>query len=212
MPAPWGAGAQARIKGHVHGQQTLNVLHFATNEEILDAGALDTILLELTAALVECVIENLLPAVTNDWTFTGADAKRIFPALSDPVESNAAPGVVGTGGVGYVSFASTLVALRTGIDGRKGRGRMFLPPPPEPDVATSAVDSSFTDAVVLLLTCMAEKFMGTSPTTPWRWGILSRKDLSAVGGTFNTAFRQIVSTSVRPNVSCIRSRKVGQGS
>ena len=41
MPAPWVAGAQGRILGEIHGQQTVNVLNFGTNSAIADQGALD---------------------------------------------------------------------------------------------------------------------------------------------------------------------------
>src|SRR6185436_3832889 len=114
MPAPWVAGAQCRIIGEIHGQQTVNVMHFATNDAILDEGELDTILLALATAMLECVVETLLPAVSSDWKVVQCDARRIYPTPSDPILATADAGSVGELSASSVSFASSLVSVRTG--------------------------------------------------------------------------------------------------
>jgi hypothetical protein len=211
MPAPWVAGAQARIIGNIHGQETVNVMHFATNDTILDEGALDTILLQLAQALLECTIDTLLPAVTQDWTAVRCDAKRIYPAVSDPIIATAPAASVGELGVTSVSFASSLYHVRTGGGGRRGRGRNFLPPAGEAQIVNSAVDAPTLVLITAFLTCLAGKFMGESPTTPWRLGVLSRKNLSEVGGSFDNSFR--IATSLNPVANCavMGTRKVGRG-
>ena len=89
MPPPYVAHAQGRIIGEIHGQTTVNVMHFATHDEIADEGELDTILLALATAILECTIETLLPAVTSDWRAIQCDAKRISDPTSDPVIATA---------------------------------------------------------------------------------------------------------------------------
>jgi len=211
MPAPWVAVAQARIIGEIHGQQTVNVFHFATNAQIADEGALDTLLLALAEAMLECVITTLLPGVTSDWKAIRCDAKRVYPAISDPIVATADAGSVGELSATSVSFASSLVNIRTGGAGRQGRGRAFLPPPGEAEVSASSIDPGTLTLITAFLTCVATKFMGASPTTDWHLGVLSRKHLSGIGGTYDNSFR--VATSLNPvaDLAVMRSRRKGHG-
>lgn len=211
MAAPWVAGAQGRIIGEIHGQQTVNVMHFATNDQIADEGALDTILLQLASAMLDCVITVLLPGVTQDWKAIRCDAKRIYPAVSDPIVATADAGAVGELGVTSVSFAASLVNIRTGGGGKTGRGKMFLPPPGEAQVTQSAIDPGTLTLITAYLACVAGKFMGANPTTPWHLGVLSRKVLGGVGGNFDNAFRPATSLNPVADLAVIRSRRKGHG-
>lgn len=212
MPAPWTAGAQARINGTLHGQQTVNVLNFATNSVILDAGALDTLLLQLAQALLECAQSTLLGAVTSEWNLVSVDAKRIYPATSDPILATGDPFDVGTMGVTSVSFAASLLSIRTGAGGRRGRGRVFLPPPGEAQITSSKLDSATIAAIAAFAACLAGKFMGVSPTTDWRLGVLSRVTAGPTLSAFDTGFRLATSLNPVANMAVMRSRRVGHGS
>lgn len=211
MAAPWVAGAQGRIIGEMHGVQTVNVMHFATNDQIDDQGDLDTILLALAEAMLECVIETLLPAVTQDWRAVRCDAKRVYPVQSDPIVATAQPNAVGTLGPTSVSFASSLVNVRTGGGGRSGRGKIFLPPAGEAQISASVIDGPTLVLIAAFLTCVAGKFLGVSPETPWRFGVLSRLQAGANNANFNAAFR--IATSLNPvaDVAKMGSRKKGHG-
>lgn len=211
MAAPWVAGAQARIIGEIHGQQTVNVMHFATNSAISDGGALDVLLLQLAEALLACVIDTLLPAVSVDWKVIKCDAKRISPAVSDPILATAPADSVGELGVSSVSFTSSLVNLRTGGAGRRGRGRVFLPPAGEAQIANSSIDGPTLILITEFLTCVAGKFLGSGATTDWRLGVLSQKTLSGVGGTFDNSFREVTSLNPVADVAVMRSRRKGHG-
>jgi hypothetical protein len=212
MAAPWVAGAQARIIGQLHGQETVNVLHFATNDEILDQDSLDTLLLQLADALKDCVLSTLLPGVTADWTFIKSDAKRIYPTASDPIVSTAPAGSVGELGATSVSFAASLLSIRTGGGGRRGRGRMFLPPAGEAQTANSNLDAGTLLLLAAFAACMAGKFLGSSPTTAWRLGVYSRTNDAGTGGTFDNSFRVATQLSPVAAVAVMRSRRVGHGS
>lgn len=211
MAAPWTAGAQCRIHGELHGQQTVNVLNFATNASILDQAGLDTLLLELAVAVGECVIDTLLGAVTVDWRAVSTDAKRIYPTVSDPIINTFAAAQLGSKSTTSVSFAASLLSLRTGGGGRKGRGRLFLPPPGEAEISQSALDAGTVTALVAFATCLAGKFLGASPTTPWRLGVLSRKTAGPTLAAFDTGFRMCTQLSPVVDVACMRSRRKGHG-
>lgn len=211
MAAPWAGVAQLRIIGELHGQETVNVMHFATNETITDTDAVATLLLQLANAMLECVIESLLPAVTADWKAVRVDAKLIYPTVSDPVVATADAGSVGELGATEVSFASSLVNIRTGGGGRRGRGRIFLPPAGEANITASSLDSGTLTLITAFCLCVAGKFMGSGATTDWLLGVLSHKTLTGTGGTYNNAFR--IATNLNPvaDVAVMRSRRKGHG-
>lgn len=212
MPAPWARGARCRIVGEIHGQQTVNVMHFATNDVVSDGPLLDELLLLLASAMLGCVIDELLGGVTQDWRVDRVEATMIHPALGDPIVSTANPNAIGTLGPTSVSFASSMVHIRTGIGGRQGRGRIFLPPPGEANITNSQLDQTAVDPLVSFLTCVAQKFAGANPTTPWRIGVLSRKQLSSIGGTFDNSFRQATQLTPEKKVAIMSSRKLNRGS
>lgn len=207
MPAPWALGAQGRIVGELHGQQCLNVVHFATNSAGTDQGIVNDLLLALAAAMLECAIETLLPAVTSDYKLIQCDARTIAPTASDPIVATAPVDSNGELSVTSVSFAASLVHVRTGGGGKSGRGRMFLPPPGETQVANSTIDDPTQTLITAFLTCLAGKFFGANPSTAWRMGVLSQKILANNPANFDQAFRQASSLNPVATLAVMRSRK-----
>lgn len=215
MPAPWNAHAVGTIHGTIHGQETVNVMHFATNANITDQPFPHPLLLELAQALLECAVDTLLPAVTQDWTLVKTRASfvgTVIPTLSpDFVEATAPAASVGELSSTSVSFAASGVDLKTGRNGRNGRGRMFLPPAGEAEMSASGIDNATLLLIAAFLTCMAGKFLGASPSTVWRWGVYSRKLGGASFANFDAAFAVIGQSSPRANSFVIGRRKVGRG-
>lgn len=214
MPAPWNAHAIGRIHGELHGQETVNVFHFATNANITDQPPPHPLIIELAEALLDCALTALLPAVTQDWRLVKISASwagTVTGNITDTYDATAPAGSVGELGPTSVSFASSGVALKTGLGGRRGKGRIFLPPPGEPQVAASEIDGPTLVLITTFLTCMAGKFLGTSPSTVWRWGVYSRKDGGGIFGNFNAAFRVIAQASPRGTLFVIARRRKGRG-
>lgn len=207
----WARGAQCRIVGEIHGQQTVNVMHFVTDQVANDQGQLNTILLQLAEAMRDCVVEFLLPAVTSDWRFVRTDAKEIHPTKTDPIVVSGTPAQVGELSAASHSFAASLVNVRSGIGGRRGRGKIFLPPCGEGQTANSLIDEPTLVLLAAFTACVATKFMGTTPESEWHLGILSSKDLKAAGGTFNGAFRLADSLNISAEAAVMRSRRRGHG-
>jgi len=211
MAAPWAQGALVRVVGKLQGQDYINVLHFATNTQIQDPQQLAALLVALATAILECLVANLLPAVTSDFTLEGVEARDIFPTPSDPVFVAAGANSVGALSPASTSFEATLIEIRTGIGGRKGRGRNFWPPVGENQTTNSLLEQGAVDNFAAMITCIAGKFIGVGATTDWRLGVLSRKDMGSppIAGNFNTAFREALSMQVKRDVSVMSSRKKG---
>lgn len=211
MPAPWARGARARILGTIHGQQTVNVLHFATNTVVSDGPALDTELLALAAAILECVVDVFIPIVSADWTIQQVQAQAIAPTLTDPIVSTAALSTNGVGPATNVGFAAMLCNLRTGGGGRSGRGKIFFPPCGDADITNGVISTDDVfDGLTEMLACLATKF-GDAGTTNWKWGVLSRKIFANSPANFNTAFRVVTQATPSRTLACMRSRKIGHG-
>jgi len=197
--------------GEIHGQQTVNVLHFGTDLVANDTGQLNTVLLQLAEAMRDCVVEFLLPAVSSDWRFVRTDAKEIFPTQTDPIVVSGTPAQVGELSAASHSFAASLVNVHTGIGGRRGRGKMFLPPPGEGQTANSLIDEPTLVLLAAFTACVATKFMGAAPESDWHYGVLSSKDLNHVPANFNTAFRVAASLNISAEAAVMRSRRRGHG-
>lgn len=213
MPAPWSHGARVRIVGEIHGSQCINVMHFATNQVISDnPGELDEQLLQLAQAMLECCVETLLPAVTSDYKLIQVDAARVAPVPSDPIIATAPGDSVGQLAPTSVSFAASLVHIRTGGGGRSGRGRIFLPPPGEAQMTASSIDPGTLLLITEFLLCVGGKFMGAGATTPWLLGVLSQKILANNVANFDAAFRLATSLNPVSNTALLSSRKKGHGS
>lgn len=211
MPAPWTRGVRLRLVGEMHGSQVINVMHFATNAEVFDGIGQDPLLDELLEAVLACLIETLLPAVTQDYSLKFIDVRPIRTSFGDPTELAAPGGSVGSLGVASTSFAASLIQVKTGGGGRSGRGRHYLPPAGEAQTAQSELDGPTVVLITQFLLCMAGKFIGNDASTAWRMGVLSQKAFANNPANFDAAFREAHSLSAVSTVACMRSRKKGHG-
>lgn len=206
-----GMGWRVRIVGRLHGQVTNNVLHFRSSVGVMTDQALIDFAIALGTAVLACVVDTLLPAVTSDWQVTHVEAQAVFPTLSDPQIVSPVGNQTGAQGATSVSFAAQLVNLRTGVGGRRGRGKWFLPPPGEAQVANSITDAPTMALYAAFLTCIFEKFVGGARTESAELGVYSRADDGAVVGDFMTATRPVISLQAKAELARCGSRKVGRG-
>lgn len=208
MAAPWARGARVVIKGRIHGQQTNNVLNFATNTVVNDGPNLEVLLLALANAVLACVVDQLLPSISQDWTFEQVTAQAFYPDHSDPVVATPPANTKGTADPTNVSFCSTLVNVRTGGGGRRGQGKMFLPPCGDNQIADSTISQPGLDSVVDFLLCIAGKFVGAGATEQWRYVIYSRTNDNEVGGTFDNSTREVTQMTPNQIAAKLGSRKL----
>lgn len=203
----WARGAEVRIVGELHGSITNNVFHFATDEVVNDEGSLDTVIQQLAEAMLQCAIDTLLQVVTSEWKLLRVEATRVFPVRADPFIATAPDNTVGSLGPTSVSFAASLLNLRTGTHGRRGRGKKFLPPAGEANITASELDAGMLALLAQFAACLAGKFMGANPTTFWHLGVFSRVDGGTKFQQFNAGFRLVSSINPQQVVARCGSRK-----
>lgn len=210
MPPPYATHAELRIVGELHGSEVINVLHFGSHTVINDGDPLD-LLIQLAAAMLACAVDTLLPAVTSDYTLKRVEAKVLSPFLSDPVEVAAPGGSVGTLGPTSVSFASSLLNLSTGGGGRRGRGKMFLPPAGEANITASVIDGPTLALLAAFIACVVGKFVGEAGSEDWVLTILSKTAMEEDGASFDAASRDVKTIVANDVVAKMGSRKKGVG-
>jgi hypothetical protein len=211
LPVEYTTILRVRIVGTLHGSQTNNVLHFASQGPDFQPDALIALAIQLGTAVLACVVETLLPAVTSDWNCTSVETQVIHPNLTDA--QIVSPQVSGQGqrGPTSVSFAAQLMNLRSGIDGRRGRGKLFLPPPGESDIEASITAAPTMDLYAAFLACIAGKFIGAAATEDFRLVVYSRKDDDGIGQTPLSSSRLVQSLQAKSTVARCGSRKLGVG-
>jgi len=203
--------AEVTVIGSLQGQACVNRWHFGTSTAHVDTDDWELVLIQLANAMLQCVVEKLLPAVTSNYTAIRVEAKNVGPLVSDPAIATANPGSVGLLGPTSVSFASTLVNLRTGRDGKRGRGKKYFPPPGEANVTDSEVDEGTLISLAEFLACVAEKFVGAGATQEWVLGVVSQKDRKSVGGNYLNSFRAVKQMNPSALLAVKASRKKGRG-
>jgi len=211
MAAPWAAGVELRIVGSIHGQTTNNVLHFATNTQINDPIQRDALILALLTAMLACVTEQLVGAITSDWTLDHVEGRSLFPTVGDPVIKLPDQPTAGTLSAASVSFAASLISIKTGLGGRRGRGKMFLPPPGEGETTNSIASNATVVQLTNFVNCVVAKFVGQAASEQWRIGVLSRKDLAGSINNFNNAFREATQLVPQRTLAVMSRRRIGRG-
>lgn len=193
------------IVGSLHGQETNNVLHFRFTSGISTfQGLID--------AILDCIRTALLPGLSNEWRLIEVRGKQLFPIGTDEVITPALPGDVGGLSVEALpSYCAGLISIKTGLAGRRNRGRFFLAGIPENGHTASRLTSGELAALVAYATCLAGKFISATSTHPYFLGVLSRKNIAS-GMNIGQAFKEATVLQTTNVLGTQRRRKVGVGS
>jgi len=205
-------GARVRVLGKLHGQDCIQVLYFSTNAEVNDNPARDALILALLQAVLACIVDQLLPAVTSEYTLTGIEGTEVFPTKGDPIFAAAPANSVGQRGPTSSSVLATLISIRTGLGGKSHRGRNFWPPAGEADSNVSLIDPTVMQQLTDFINCIVGKFVGQAKTEQWTLGVYSRKlgpNSTTQWSNGFTAATQMIASNV---IAVMGSRKVGRGS
>lgn len=140
-------------------QVAQNVRHFEVSA--IGAGTSPTDL-EAVTAIVGRVKPEYLPLLASNAEFRGATLQRITPLKNDAV-GYSSPDVGTAVGDPLPLEMAGLISFKTGLAGRKNRGRMYVPFPSEGDNNTTGHPSA---AYVALLTLLAAHFTGPMTFVP----------------------------------------------
>lgn len=205
-------GVRVRIMGRLHQQDCIQVLYFSTNAEVNDNPARDALILQLLTAVLACITEQLLDAVTSEYTILGLEGTEVFPTNGDPIFLAAPADSVGTRGPTSSSVLASLIEIRTGLGGKSHRGRNFWPPAGEADSNVSVLSGDVLTQLQAFIDCLAGKFIGAGASEMWRLGVYSRKLGPNPNTQWSNAFTAATQMLKKDVIAVMGTRKVGRGS
>jgi hypothetical protein len=207
------AGIRARIVGKIAGQDCIQVLHFGVEVPWnVDTINVNTRLKELANAIRDCILTTLIPATTEAYVFQFVECKAIHPQESEFVPNDNIVATVGDLDHQGIPFAAQLVQVKTGMGGRRARGRNFWPPAGEQNAASGQWDAAALALLAAFCACMAGKFIGPNPTTDFKLGVYSKVIDDTLLQDFADAFTPAIALVPSPLIAVMGTRKVGRGS
>ncbi len=202
---------QVRVRGHIEGQETNNVWHFASASGDTDVEV------HLILVLAACFVTHLIPQLASAWALQDIVWKKIYPVLG--TENITIPTGTLVGGVStdaLPSYCSAVVSIRTAQGGRSRRGRAYIAGVPEAATIGSRLNTggAFWTAFLAFLNCVATNFIVGDPpgSNAWQFMVYSRK-LSGAHFPLTTTTGLTAMTSMKPvqDMGTTRSRKLGRG-
>lgn len=109
------------------------------------------------------------------------------------------------------ALCSIVVRIKTGLAGRRRRGRIFVSGIPEGWSAAGVLNAAGVTGYTGLANRLNAAFMGTTPSSGFRLGVFSRTEYDSILGTLNDAWKPATTLVVPTEVASMRSRKVGVG-
>ena len=200
QPAP--GIAQISIQGRVDGQLTVNNRYF----EISGGGIVVANLQVIVNEVHNWAITSLAPQLSEDWTYERTEG-RDLSVVDGPVAAASFPTPGGVSGEAAPNNVAACVSLRTGMAGRSGRGRNYLPGIPNSAITLNTLDSTFMSNII---TINLDMIGAGTFSAGWQWVVLSRYNAGVLRA--NGIGIPITSTVFSsPYVASMRSRAVGHG-
>lgn len=191
--------------GQLHGQETNNVWHFRFNSDAATFA-------NLAIAIFDCIRTALLPGLSNEWRCIELRGKQLFPVATDEAIIPAEATDIGAiNGEGLPSYCAGLISIKTGVAGRRNRGRFYIAGIPETGQTASRLTNGELALLVAFATCLANKFVIPNNNFPMRLGVLSRKNVQG-GQNIGAAFREATVLTTTNVLATMRRRKLGVGS
>lgn len=195
---------RAVVIGSLHEQLVENVYYLKAK----NAGIPDN---EIAATVRDKIVTQMMPNFSADYTATSVTVQEIFPTARDPYELaiNIAGGQEGDA---LPSFNAVVVALKTGLGGRRNRGRKFYAGLMVNDQDNSRIIQTRLDALQIDVDAINSWFASGNGLSNLTWGIVHRSLNGAPVPLDANSYVPITSAIVRPVVGTMRSRKIGHGS
>lgn len=197
-----------RIYQTMHGAQVVNVMHFVCN---------DPAPVDQSLALANDFVTNLTTSLknraANAVAFNYVEVQKIVPFSGGPATVNFPGGTVG--GVVGNSISATLaevVTIYSERGGRRGRGRVFLPPPETS--TSSAVNGQWVAAQTTRTQTWINAMMARYVTpvgSTFALGVWSRRSGPVMPPWTTDQFSRATAMIARNIIRTQRRRQVGVG-
>jgi len=194
---------RAVVKGLMHEQLIENVYMLRTK----NAGIPDS---EIAATVRDKIVNQMMPNFSVEYVVNTVSVQEIFPTPTDPFEL--AVSIDGDSeGEPLPTFNAVVVALKTGLGGRRNRGRKFYAGMSAGEVDNSRITSTRLSALQADVDAINSWFAAGNSLSNLTWGIVHRQLNGTPVPLSADSYVPITSAIVRPVLGTMRSRKIGHG-
>jgi hypothetical protein len=192
------------IRGNHDGNTVLNIFHIKDEMDLPFDGP------NLNAGLKVAFCDALKVPTSDDFNWFQITSQVIAPVAQDPFLSSI--NVTGqAAGESLPSYCSIVVRKRTGLAGRKNRGRFFLTGIPEGAAVVNKLHPDSLTAYQGAMDTFLASFVAGGGLSRYHLGILHRIDAGVPVPPSAAAFVPVTSLSVDSFFGTTRSRKTGRG-
>lgn len=191
------------VSGHMHGQLIENVFFFKAK----NAGIPDN---EIAATVRDNVVDQMNNDVSEQMVFESVKVQEIFPVARDPYEL--AINMAGLqAGEAAPSLVAAIVSLKTGLGGRRNRGRKYVAGLLRDNIDQSIIDQARVDSMTVSWQAINSWFAAGNNLSNLTWGIVHR----TLGGNpvplSADSYVPITSIVVQRVAGSMRTRRPGRG-
>jgi hypothetical protein len=194
---------RAICKMRLHGQLCENVIHLQTrNAAIPD--------FEIAATFRDKYWRQLNDEVSEEVTCDSVSVQEIYPVATDPFEL--AVGEVGAQvGNSVPTSVAAIVAKKTGLGGRKNRGRIYIPGLLMSNCENSVIDDARFGSLQATMDNINAWFQPAQALSNLYWGVLHRRLNGAPVPLGAGSFTKVTSVILRRTLGTMRTRIPGHG-
>lgn len=191
------------ISGHLHGQLINNVFFLRAK----NAGIPDN---EIAATCRDKIVEYMEESVSEQMVFESIKVQEIFPVARDPYELpiNRAGKQVGEAAP---SLVAAIVSLKTGLGGRRNRGRKYVAGLLRDNIDSSLIDQARVDSMQVEWNSINSWFQAGNGLSNLTWGILHRTQGGNPVPLSADSYVPITSVVVQRIAGSMRTRRPGRG-
>lgn len=191
------------VSGHLHGQLVENVFFFRAK----NAGIPDN---EIAATVRDKVVDQLNNDVSEQMVFERVKVQEIFPVMRDPFELPINMAGV-QAGEAAPSLVAGIVSLKTGLGGRRNRGRKYVAGLLRDNIDLSLIDQARVDSMQVSWNSINSWFAADNNLSNLTWGILHRTLNGAPVPLSADSYVPITSVVVQRVAGSMRTRRPGRG-
>jgi hypothetical protein len=194
---------RAVSKGHLHGQLIENVFFLkAKNAGIPDFEIADTVR--------DKIVNEIQKSVSEQMVFESCTVQEIFPTARDPFELTY--NKVGLQvGEATPSLVAAVISLKTGLGGRRNRGRKYVAGLLRDNIDQSLIDQARVDSMQTEWNSINSWFAAGNNLSNLTWGILHRSLNGQPVPLSNDSYVPVTSVVVQRVAGSMRTRRPGRG-
>jgi hypothetical protein len=198
----------ARWENNLTQDDIVNVWHFRQDQVTI----FDTAGEDLVGAFIEECVPVYAALVAASYTLNLFSVRQVEGGEEIYEEAVSIPGTRGTAATQLPSTVACVLSWKTGLAGRRRRGRTYMPVTVEGDIDTGQFITAYLDGVDAFALNMIDDMQNNSLThANWAFGIWSAPQTIPLP-TPPTLFTDVTQGIARSNPGTIRSRRAGSGS